>query len=199
MFKNIEVNSSAQQILAQLASDTNLGVMAASISVDKEFISQRVVFTIRSNSKFSGWTIDNSKTVESVRNTIKLVGFQSQLDIVEGIADLIANDFNTVRYPIHGIGLSVQDSIIDQLKVYYLMRIYNQVSLKEDVMGKIDRELAIKTLSRIMEELGLHDDGDKLFSISSIMDRENYELEFIGINFEKGKTPGLKVYFRPVS
>lgn len=192
------LDESLDRIIGKLAIDCNLCVLSASISGSGKSIDWRIVFGIRSNSKFSGHVINNSKTLETTRNTVKAIGFQDELDIVERIAHSVVQSLSTIRYPIHEIGLSVQGNTVNQLKIYYMMRIYDRVSMTEGIMGKIDRKLAMNTLLRIMEEIDLQDQTKRLSEIARIVDSEKYELEFIGIDFEKGKTPGLKVYFRPV-
>lgn len=137
-------------------------------------------------------------TVETIEDIVKVTGYEEYLKLIQRIGNLISETLNTVRYPIHVIGFGFDRNMINQLKVYYMLRMFDEEALKQEViMGKINRLLSQKAINKVLKELGYSEQSTKIEDIFCMMASENFELEFIGLNIEEDKSPSLKLYFKP--
>lgn len=163
--------------------------MLSSISASDNFFLSRLIFSLLGSR-------NNRIIISAIDDIIKAINFEEYTKTVHEIGNLIERTLNTARYPLHLIGFGFDRNSIRQLKVYYMLSIFDEYSLnKEVIMGKIDKDLSLIAIKKLLKEIGCDEQTSKAEDIFRLMSSESHELEFIGINIEKDKSPNLKLYF----
>lgn len=154
-------------------------------------LGRRVSFSIRREAS-------NKGKRATVKGFVNKTGFGQFFELINRISKLIETTLRTALYPIHLIGFHVgsTEMSVEQLKIYYM--IYKFTS-KDDLMGNLDKKSIREALIQITKELGLEERQDIMLRAVDTMESSNYELQFIGLNFERDKNPNLKLYFKPSS
>lgn len=190
------VASGVAKITRDLFNHPNLAFASVFPVWDAEHFCIRLGFEIRSNSKWSGERLDNRRTSKTVAEVIGLVGFGEFTAVAEAVASTIAAVIPSIRHPIHHVGFSLGRKAVTELKLYYLTRMYDETSWRSlDVMGAIDKTLVREAVFRVVEELGLEEHAATIDRVMLML--EPFEIEFLGLNLQKGKPPVFKLYFRP--
>lgn len=177
----------SQKKLSYLLKNQKLRLFGVSLQPEDDLLRNGASFFVRRD-------VNNNEKEETVKRFINKIGFGEYFNLINRIAWLIYVTVKTTLYPIHIVGFSLSRRGIDQLKVYYMIYTF---TLEEDIMGSLNKELNRETLVQILKELDLEEKIDALLKAMQMMESNNYQLEFIGLNIEKGKTPGLKLYFKP--
>lgn len=181
-------NEQIQNVIRQLYDCPNTRMFG--LSAAEDFSTYRLLFAMLN--------LDNSTIAATVERVLKMVGYESYLELVENVGCRISESLGTAKHPIHIIGFAFNNDSITQLKVYYMLGVFEQEVPKGGyAVGKINRALSQKAVEKIVEKLELSEQNQKVQNIFETMSSENLELEFIGLNIEKDAPLSLKLYFRP--
>ena len=173
-------------IISYICSHPNTKLL--DVSIADNFSVKRIAFTI----------LNPQNSSLPVSDIVRVTGYGKYLKLIHGITGILRSTINTARYPIHIIGLGFTRRAITQLKVYYMLRRFDKEALrKEVVMGKIDQMHSWKAIKKILKELRCEDQIPKVENIFAEMSGGGFTIEFLGLNLERGKSPSLKLYFKP--
>jgi len=132
--------------------------------------------------------------INALKYFLDILQFGEQYDTILHVARLIETINETKKYPLWGAGFSLQQNYVSQLKIYYMLSIFEQET--EGAKPMFDDKKSKKIVRRLLREFEMKEDENKIIGMIEYMAENHNPLHIIGLNIEKHKPLALKIYFR---